>query len=327
MQMMCIIVGVFLGVCSWEAPAGELTVVAVQTELRLYTTAEQFNEHMAELVEQAATHEPDLIVFPEDVGIGLLALGAPEQVMSATSMDQVMGAVMAVKGPEVMQIAARGVPLPRALMLAQAPAMRAAWVGAFAALAAQTGVYIAAGTIPLPHEGSDSNEVYNTFFLFGPDGEIVGTADKVNLIPLEREEGLNLTPGRSDDLAPWVTPIGVFAPVVCADAWDADLVAGLVEEGAQLLLCPSANPEHWTEAVRLDRLDGLHARVEELGVPGVECFGVGELGGMPFEGVTWILIPPAGEDEDVNVVASADAHTGGAIVVATITLPDAPAEK
>jgi predicted amidohydrolase len=163
-------------------------------------------------------------------------------------MDQVMGAVMAVKGPEVMQIAGRGVPLPRALMLAQAPAMRAAWVGAFSALAAQTDVYIAAGTIPLPHEGSDSNEVYNTFFLFGPDGEIVGTADKVNLIPLEREEGLNLTPGKFDDLAPWVTPIGVFAPIVCADAWDADLVAGLVEEGAQLLLCPSSTD--WTGFTR-----------------------------------------------------------------------------
>mgnify|MGYP001054568955 CR=1 FL=1 len=327
MQMMWIIMGVFLGVCSWKAPAGELTVAAVQTELRLYTTAEQFSEHMAELMEEAVAHEPDLIVFPENVGIGLLALGAPEQVMSATSMDQVMGAVMAVRGQEVMQIAGRGVPLPRALMLVQAPAMRAAWVGAFSALAVQTDVYIAAGTIPLPHEDSDSNEVYNTFFLFGPDGEVTGTADKVNLIPLEREEGLNLTPGRSDDLAPWVTPIGVFAPIVCADAWDANLVAGLVEEGAQLLLCPSANPEHWTEPVRLDRLDGLHARVDELGVPGVECFGVGELGGLPFEGVTWILAPPTGEGEDVSVAATADAHIGEAIVVATITLPDAPAEK
>lgn len=309
------------------APAAELTVAAVQTELRLYTTADRFGEHIAELVEQAAAQEPDLILLPEDVGIGLLALGAPEQVMSATSMNEVMRAVMAVKGREVMQIASRGVPLPRALMLVQAPAMRAAWVGTFSALAVQTGVHIAAGTIPLPHEGDSSDELYNTFFLFGPDGEVIGTADKVNLIELEREQGLNLTAGRHDDLANWVTPIGTFAPIICADAWDADLVAALVEEGAQLLLCPSANPERWTEAVRLDRLDGLQARVEGLGVPGVECFGVGELGGMPFEGVTQILTPPADEDQDVTVAAAAEAHTGEAIVVATVTLADAPMEN
>lgn len=327
MQMMWPIMVFFLAVCSWVASASELTVAAVQTELRLYTTAEQFDEHMTELVEEAAADEPDLIVFPEDIGIGLLALGAPAQVTAASSMNDVMRAVMTVKGREVMEIAGRGVPLPRALMLAQAPAMRAAWVGTFSALAAEAGVYIAAGTIPLPHEDAGLDQVYNTFFLFGPDGEIIGTADKVNLIALEREEGLNLTPGRYDDLAPWVTQIGVFAPVICADAWDAELVAGLVEEGAQLLLCPSANPERWTEAVQTDRRDGLQARVEELGVPGVECFGVGELGGMPFEGVTRILTPPTGDDVDATVVATADTHVGGAVVVATITLPDAPMEE
>ncbi len=325
--MMWTVVVLFLAICSWEVPAAELTVAAVQTELRLYTTAEQFSEHMGELVAQAATHDPDLIVLPEDVGMGLVALGAPEQALQATSIEQVMGAVMAVKGNEVMQIAGRGVPLPRALMLVQAPAMRAAWVGTFSALAVETGAYIAAGTILLPHDGVESDEVYNTFFLFGPDGAIIGTADKVNLIGIEREQGLNLTPGRLGDLAPWVTPIGVFAPVICADAWDADLVAGLVDEGAQLLLCPSANPEHWTEEVRLDRLDGLHARVAELGVPGVECFGVGELAGMPFEGVTQVLIPPADEGGAVTVAAAAEAHTGGALVIATITLAGEHAGK
>ncbi len=48
---------------------------------------------------------------------------------------------------------------------------------------------------------------------------------------------------------------------------------------------------------------------------------------MPFEGVTQILTPPTGGGEDVSVAATADTHTGEAVVVATITLSDAPMEE
>jgi hypothetical protein len=43
--------------------------------------------------------------------------------------------------------------------------------------------------------------------------------------------------------------------------------------------------------------------------------------------VTQILAPPTGEGEDVTIAATADAHIGEAIVVATITLPDPPIEE
>ncbi len=326
--MQSILVGfvALLCICSCVC-ASELCVAAVQTELRLYTARSQFETHMRRVVRMAADHEPDLIVLPEDLGTGLMALGAPDSVMDADSMQDAMVSVAAVKSAEVSGLAARGVPLPRAIMLAQAEAVRAVYVDTFSALAQEMDVWIAAGTVLLPHEGADDLHVYNTFYIFGPDGTVAGTADKVNLIPLEAEEGMALVPGSREALAPWQTAVGAIGPVVCADAWDAELVGELVEQGAELLLCPSANPEPWSDEVRVAREEGLRARVRELGVPGVECFGVGRMAGLMFEGVTQIMVPDADAADGVRVVASAGDPVGECVVVARVQLPAPGREK
>jgi len=326
MQMLRVTVLCVLTLPAHSALAGSITVAAAQTQIRWYTTSEQFREHMGALVEQAMAASPDLIVFPEDVGTGLLALGAPESIREADSLGAAMQGLVNLHAQEVMALAGQGVPLPPALVLVQAQAVRQAYVATFSALAAQHGVHIAAGTILLPHEDAQDRAVYNTFMLFGPTGEVIGTADKVNLIPLERDDGLMLTPGDRDALAPWQTPLGVLGPVICFDAWDAGLVGSLVQAGAQLLVCPSANPEPWTEDVRQDRLDGLYSRVAQLGVPGVECFAVGELAGLPFQGVTWIIAPDPGAEGGVRVLAQAQTHDAEEIVTAEVELPARAAE-
>lgn len=299
-------------------PARSLALAAIQTELRFYASGAQFRDHLAPLVRRAAAHAVDLIVLPEDVGTGLLTLGVAEPRPTFASMAQAMAAVRDTPDQRARALIAEGVPAITALMLAQAPAVREVYVGTFSALARETGRHIAAGTVLLPHGGGRPHAVYNTAFLFGPGGEIVATADKVNLIPLE-SEGLLLTPGAREALVPWHTPLGALGPVICADAWDAELVAGLVEQGAELLLCPSANPEPWTEAMRQDRLQGLHARVAELAVPGVECFGVGAIAELGFEGRSWIIAPDG--RGGVDVLAQAPDAVGESIVTATVALP------
>lgn len=302
-------------------PSSELTVAAVQAPLRFYPDEAQFREEMARWIEEAMQHAPDLIVLPEYVALGLVALGAPLTTHSRTLPQVIAAVALAHPIAAVRAMFSRSLSIPRALLLAVADRMRAVYTETFAELARAYGIYIAAGTVALPHVERENDAVYNIFFLFGPDGVIAGSADKINLIALEAEAGLDLAPGERDAPAVWTTPFATMGPLICYDAWDVTLARALVEQGAELLLVPSANPETWTADVLAARKEGLFARVRELGVAGVEAFAVGELAGLPFQGRSWILIPDANASEGVRIVAHADSPTRPQVIAATIELP------
>ena len=302
--------------------AHSLRIAAAQTRLQFYVSAQDFQDHMVSRVDAALALQPDLIVLPEHFGTGLVALGADPSIRAAQSLDEVMGALLAACGEDVQRIMAQSqFSAPRALLLAQAEKMREVYCSTFSTLAREHGVYIAAGTVALPHENEARPAVYNTFFLFGPDGALLGTADKVNLIPLESEQGLDLAPGDAADLLPWRTDLATFGPVICLDGWDAELIASLTQGGAQVLLEASANPEPWSPQVIADRREGLFARVRELAVPGAECFGVGVLASLPFEGVSRILAPDPTAQDGVRVLAKATSTTEEEVIVAEVELP------
>ncbi|MGD9496398.1 MAG: carbon-nitrogen hydrolase family protein [Armatimonadota bacterium] len=301
-----------------------ITVAAVQARLRFYTSEDDFCAAVSEALAQALAHAPDLVVFPEDFGSGLVALNAP-LASRARSLPAAI-ATVALYDPwaALRGLLSRSLSLPRALLLAAAERVRRVYVDTFSDLARRHGLHIAAGSLLLPHEGADDNAVYNTFSLFGPDGAIVGSVDKVNLIPLEAEKGLDLTPGRREDVRVWRTPVGVFGPLICYDAWDVGLARSLLAQGAQLLLVPSANPGPWTAEEQAERRNGMYARVRELGIPGVEAFGVGSFLGLPFEGQSWICAPDAAEPDGVRIIARACSADEPEIVCARVELPEVP---
>lgn len=53
-----------------------LTVAAVQAEMHFYSRETDFRRQMAACLEQARAYGADLVVFPEDLAAGLVALGA-----------------------------------------------------------------------------------------------------------------------------------------------------------------------------------------------------------------------------------------------------------
>lgn len=309
------------GTPAGHACARVLTVAAVQAELRFYTREQDFRERMAAYVAEAMAHQPDLVVFPEDLGTGLVALNAP----LAARMHSLRGTMVAVALHDPWAVAraawSRALSLPRALLLAAARRVRATYVSTFSELARAHQVHICAGSVLLPHEGPRQDAVYNTTFLFGPDGAVLGSTDKVNLIPAEGARGLGLVPGRREQVAVWHTAIGSLGVLICLDAWDRGLASALVEGGARLLVVPSANPKPWTPAEEAERREGLYARVRELGVPGVEAFAVGELAGVHFEGRSWVLAPDAGQPDGVRTLARADSATAPRVIAATVELP------
>lgn len=303
--------------------ARAIRIACAQTNIKFYVSEREFREHIASRLAAAMQGNPDLIVFPEHIGTGLVALGASPSVQAAQSLEEVMPALLEVCGEKVQRVMARAqVSVRRALLIAQAGVMHRVYCETFSGLAREHAVHLASGTIALPHEKEGTgSSVYNTFFLFGPQGTLLGTAHKVDLIPLELEEGLDLTAADAGSLKPWQTALGSFGPVVCADGWDRELVSSLVHRGARLLLNPSANPEPWTPAVAADRQEGLFARVRECGVPGVECFAVGTLAGLRFEGVSRVLVPDPRAPAGVTILAQARTPTEEEIVFADVELP------
>ncbi|MEA3400840.1 MAG: nitrilase-related carbon-nitrogen hydrolase [Armatimonadota bacterium] len=306
---------------SSRAAERALTVAAVQSRLQLWPRAEDFQRQMAADISRAMQADPDLIVLPEDVGTGLAALGAP----LATRARSLRGAIAAVAvrhalGLPYWLVRARGSLTP-AVLLAAARRVREAYVQTFSALAREHRVHIAAGSVLLPCESGGEDSVCNSAFLFDDQGRIAGRTDKVNLIPLEERGGLHLTPAHHSQVRVWRTEIGTLGALICLDAWDRELARALADQGAQMLVVPSANAEAFAADVLTQRKQGLYARVAELAVPGVQAYAVGSLAGLGFEGRSWILEPDSTEADGVRVVAEADTATDPAVVCATVKLP------
>ena len=307
--------------------AQTVRVCAVQAKLSLYDTSEDFAAHMERLMAQAMECAPQLVVFPEDIATPLVMLGDRELVEGAGGLAE---AVQALVGKHAAQIAAlmeryRCSP-QRALFLLRADEVRGVYVGTFSRLAREHGVTIAAGSVLLPLEGADDGNVYNLMMLFGPDGKLIGKAKKVNPIPLELADGLDIVPAPAEDLRVFDTPAGRLGMLVCADAWDPALAAALKEAGAQILVNCLANPEEWTPPVATNMLsNGLSARVRETGLYGVQAFAVGDLLGLPFRGRSQItapaaVSPPETVTDGVGVLARAATSDAEEIVCAELDL-------
>jgi predicted amidohydrolase len=97
-----------------------------------------------------------------------------------------------------------------ALLLYHNQKIASTYFTTFSQLAKEYNVYIAAGSVALPpyrinngevlwEKGPSENRVYNTSYLFGPDGKVIGKQQKVHLIDLEGKEALDLAQGFAVD--------------------------------------------------------------------------------------------------------------------------------
>ena len=160
-------------------------------------------------------------------------------------------------------------PLARALELALTDTIWRAFVPVLSAKAASLGVYLAACANVAPaHRSTDAADVaffgdlddpartdvflpdgidvWNTAFLFGPDGGVIGSTRKVNLTPPERDL-LNLSNGALDDVRVFDTPAGRIGFAISLDAFVSSYVHRLDDLGATLVLQPDANPGLWAD--------------------------------------------------------------------------------
>ncbi|WP_293909902.1 nitrilase-related carbon-nitrogen hydrolase [Deinococcus sp.] len=198
------------------------------------------------------TH-PNLVVLTELNGLPLVLRGG--YLAAATGKFQwALILLLLAHLPEVLPILIREKVSPvRALQLARANENAALYIRVCQALAKRYGVYLVSGSAPMPHyrlEGRRlvrvGSELYNQTLILGPQGELIGSADKVFLTPDEQAGGVDLSPGRLSELRVFPTPAGDLGVAISLDAFRSEVINHLAAQGCTVLLQPDANGSPWT---------------------------------------------------------------------------------
>jgi len=256
----------------------ELIVAALQIKVLLYDDIGDFMDKMNELVFKAVQGGAQLIVFPENNLSQLLGLfpgiksgsgiesgkenegeKGDDSLLTELDEDIKISDILGFTGKIIKKISSV----------------------IFSELASRYKVYIMSGTGMFPA----NKGIFNTGFLYGPDGALIGQQKKTHLMPQEREWGLK----RGDKLDVFDTNIGRLALPVCMDASYFESFRILTIREAEIVMVPISNPDpeynYWT-AMR-----GIWGRVQESGVYGVKSALVGQFLGFTFTGQAGIYAP------------------------------------
>jgi len=160
---------------------------------------------------------------------------------------------------------ARFVSTPENTVLQGAPneqARRAETLGGptcerFAKLSRELSIHLLLGSFG--ERSDDPGRCYNTSVLFGPDGERLGSYRKIHLFDIDLptrvqfRESEHVRPG--EDPVVIATPLGRIGLSICYDLRFPELYRRLVNQGAELLMVPSAftmatGRDHWEVLLR-----------------------------------------------------------------------------
>lgn len=279
--IVCILI-ISFGYSASEAKKGPGQLVAVQMKLNIddfysqQSFAEKIEGLMEEMADKIDAKSPTLVVFPEDVGLMLIAQGNQQTLSTVQTVEEAIKKMtMKYILPLLWYRARYHISWVPALYYHRNRVIAQAYFDTFSSLARKHQVYIVAGSVPLPHyqisdgevlylEGALSPEIYNTSYLFDPAGKVIGFQDKVHLLELEQEGGLHLTPGRLEDIAVFDTKIGRLGIAVCLDSFKEDVIDRLREQKAEILIQPSANALLWEEWQQEEWLESSHKYTHQL---------------------------------------------------------------
>lgn len=250
----------------------QLVAVQMHWSLTDYLSTSSFEDKIDRLMQQAAAELdpslPALVVFPEDVGLLTVFNGVNPRIARAATTAEAVDRMVKGNFPSVARHRFQSrVSWIRAALLSRSNRMGTTYLKTFSAAAKKHGVYLVAGSAPLPDYGIASGplpaklrkrgtDVFNVSYFFGPDGHVIGSQRKVNFIPMETAGGLDLVAGRLDELQVFETPVGNIGIAICLDGFVPEVIETLAGKGANILVQPSANPGPWTAEQQIDWLRG-----------------------------------------------------------------------
>lgn len=224
-----------------------------------FFTARAFRAWLRSQLEAARPHlapdRPNLVVLTELNGLPLVLRGAGWAARLGT-FERAAAALFLARLPAALPVLLRERVSPiRALQLAASSENARLYLETCRDLAREYGVYLCSGSAPMPRYalGKGSKEVSrapgiltNQTALFGPQGDLIGVADKIHLTPAEEAGGVDLSPGELPELRVFPTPVGDLGVAISLDAFRADVISRLEEGGCTVLLQPDANAAPWT---------------------------------------------------------------------------------
>jgi len=128
-------------------------------------------------------------------------------------------------------------------------------------LAKEHGIYLIGGTIP---ESTDTDKVFNTSFVFGPDGSVIAKHRKVNLYDVDIERGLRFKESdffsAGDGVTVFDTEFGKMGVAVCFDVRFPGMFREMKDAGAHIVFLPASfnmttGPVHWDILMKGRALD------------------------------------------------------------------------
>lgn len=305
-------------------PNSEAALVAIQMHITLgdYRSEQHLASRVDELLVSAKRrvqpNVPLLVVFPEDVGLGMLFLDDYEAVKGCKSIYEaaaVLSQRYALSIRRVMD--SYKVSSTRAILLALGKKLESRYRRLFSQAARKHGVTLVAGSAPLP-DSKRPGEVYNTCYVFDPRGRLILTQRKVHLIPLEQQEGMDLNAGKVEELRVVNTPVGRLGVAICLDGFHADVIETLVRQKARLIAQPSFNPLPWTPEQAESWKTGLwQACQQHPELIGINPMMVGSLfDDVVIEGRSSIVVHASRSRDGSGYLAQANSATHEEILIA-----------
>ena len=248
-----------------------LIAVGNRISLAVAATEQSFAAELERIVAMAVPHlagdRPSLVVLAEDLGLPLALSGKRGYLSRHMHTSSVAISMLALGYGRRMLHYRRlypGISLMRSLLLSLTDVLYRPFVSTLSRLAARHGVYLAASAVS-PHVYCSTSTadisrfgrklsgkvylpagpgVYNTGFLWGPDGNLIGTTDKVFLTDSEKET-LDLTPGDLDAVRAFETEIGKIGIAIGLDAFTPEYLQKLDSSGACIVIQNDANDQPW----------------------------------------------------------------------------------
>lgn len=252
----------------------EIDLFAVQSACRLedYLTAEAFEARIFACLPalqraRANASGPGIVVFPENIGLFLVGQGAGPELLACKTSEEAFQQLGRRYLKDVLWAMVRyRVRNPRtAVWLARATVVRDTMIRTFSRLALESQMYVVAGSAYLPRNkfgvvlrpfAPRDRHVYNLSYTFGPDGRLVAASPKVNLVP-DLEEGIGLSRGKAQEIAPVDVGGARLATAICYDAFRCahasretgftPLLPIMDSKAVNIVAQPAANPWPWED--------------------------------------------------------------------------------
>ncbi len=294
----------------------EVTVAAVQFEVaeKRYGSVSRLQAEIDLLVAEARErYDADIVVFPEYINVFLLASRYPEVLAESDDLFEALAAISGepVSGESIGEV-----------LHSHADSIADTAIAMWSEIADRHEVTLVAGTLFALVERDDTSdapgdnapELRNRLLVFGEDGRLVYTQDKVYLTPVESDL-LDIEPGSIGAAIPLVVDGLEIGFTICRDgyfrAWNRSL------GGVDLWISVRANGEPYTREVYERFLTAMPERVAETDADaGISASLTGEFLGEVWAGPSYVV------DESGERIAASDLPVGTQITAVRMVRAD-----